>query len=300
MSNLALYVVTVAIWGSSWLVINFQLGVVAPEVSIAYRFAIAAGLLFAWCLVRRRPLGFTRHDHLRFVLLGTLLFGFNYIAAYVAQMYIISALNAVVFSSMMWLNVINSRLFFGTRIAAHLWLGALLGMGGILALFWPEVSELAWTDRTLLGAGISLAGALSASLGNIASKAAQERGLPVLQSNAWGMFYGAVLTAAVALARGVPFNFDGSVAYVGSLLYLALFGSAFAFGAYLQLVGRIGPHQAGYAVVLFPVVAVVLSIMLEGLSPRTHTVVGVVLVLIGNLVILGWRRPRAGRGDGRP
>lgn len=291
MNNLALYITAVLIWGSTWLLINFQLGVVAPGVSVVYRYAIAAALLFAWAWLRGLRLRFGLHAHARFLALGLLLFSFNYIATYSAQQYITSALNAVAFSTMMWMNVINARLFLGTRIEPRLWLGAALGMGGLVMLFWPGISEVSLSDTVLLGACLSLGGALLASLGNIVSKRAQEGGLPIIQSNAWGMLYGTGITALVAWWRGSEFVFEYSFSYIASLLYLAIFGSVVAFGAYLKLVGNIGPHKAGYAVVMFPVVAVVLSTLFEGLALEAHIVGGVVLVLTGNLVILGfWKR----------
>lgn len=290
MSNLALYLITVFVWGSTWLLINFQLGTVAPEVSVVYRYAIAAALLFAWAWGRGLQLSFGLFDHFRFFLLGMFLFGLNYIATYSAQEYIPSALNAVVFSTMMWMNVLNTRLFFGTRIEPKLWIGALLGMAGIGILFWPEVSVLSLSDRTLTGAGLSLAGALLASFGNMVSHQAQRKSLPILQSNAWGMFYGMIITGLIAWRRELPFNFEFTPAYIGSLMYLAVFGSVLAFGSYLKLMGRIGPHKAGYTMVMFPVVALVLSVLFEGLAIESHIVSGVLLVLAGNLVILGgWR-----------
>lgn len=294
MNNFALYVTAVLIWGSTWLVINFQLGTVAPEVSVVYRYAIATVLLMAFALVRKLKLAFSVRDHLRFVLLGLFLFSFNYIAAYSAQIYIASALNAVAFSTMVWLNILNARLVFGTRVEPRVWLGASLGMLGVVLLFWPEISHLSLTDKTLLGASFSLSGALLASFGNMVSSRAQGEGVPVLQANAWGMFYGTLITAAVAWGKGVPFNFEYTFSYVASLLYLAIFGSILAFGAYLKLVGRIGPAKAGYAVVMFPVVALVLSVLFEDLAIEMHIVFGVVLVLLGNLVILGFRALNGG------
>lgn len=292
MSNVALYAAAVLIWGSTWLLINFQLGTVAPEVSVVYRYAIAAVLLMGFALFRGLNLRFGFRDHLRFVLLGLFLFSFNYIATYSAQVYIASALNAVAFSTMVWMNILNSRLFFGTRIEPKVWLGASLGMAGIVVLFWPEVSAVSFSDKTLIGASFSLSGALLASFGNMVSHRAQGQGVPVLQANAWGMFYGTLITAAVAWRKGVPFNFEYSFSYVSSLLYLAVFGSIVAFGCYLKLVGRIGPARAGYAVVMFPVVAFLLSVMFEDLPVEAHIVTGVALVLLGNIVILGFREIR--------
>ena len=289
MNNLSLYAATVLIWGSTWLIINYQLGTVAPEVSVVYRYAIAAVVLMGWALVRRLPLRYGFRDHLRFMLLGLFLFSFNYIATYSAQIYIASALNAVAFSTMVWMNILNSRLFFGTRIEPRVWIGASLGMAGIIVLFWPEISVVSFSDKTLIGASLSLSGALMASFGNMISHRAQNDGVPIVQANAWGMFYGTLITAAVAWRKGLPFNFEYTFEYTASLLYLALFGSIAAFGCYLKLLGRIGPAKAGYAVVMFPVVAMVLSIAFEGLEVRAHIIAGVVLVLFGNLVILGFR-----------
>ena len=286
MSNIALYLITISVWGSSWLAINFQLGVVAAEVSVVYRYALASTLLFGWLAFKRLPLKFGAQAHLRFFLLGLLLFGINYIATYTAQNYISSALNAIAFSTMMWMNVINTKIFFGTRIEPRVYLGAVLGMAGIAVLFWPEVSSINLTDKTLLGAGLSLGGAFVASLGNMVSQSSQKIKLPVMQSNAWGMFYGTLITGGIALVRGSEFNFEFSVDYVASLFYLAIFASIVAFGSYLKLLGRIGAHKAGYAVVMFPVVALVLSLLFEGLKFELNILFGVMLVIAGNLVIL--------------
>ena len=115
MSNALLYVITVLVWGSTWLAIEFQLGVVEPEVSIVYRYASASLLLFAWSRIRGLRLAFRLREHGTFFLLGMLLFGLNYILAYRAQIYISSALTAIAFSTMVWMNIINARVFFGVR-----------------------------------------------------------------------------------------------------------------------------------------------------------------------------------------
>lgn len=290
MSNLSLYVVTVLIWGSTWLAIDFQLGTVAPEVSITYRYVIASVLLFSWSLARGLKLRFDARAHVTFALLGLLLFSLNYLAAYFAQRYISSALNAIVFSTMLWLNIVNARIFFGVGFEPRVLIGAVFGMTGIVVLFWPQIGALTLADATVIGGALSLGGAVIASLGNMASQSAQLRALPVVQSNAYGMLYGALITATVAVVRGQPFDFEASAGYVGSLLYLAIFGSVVGFGTYLTLLGRIGAHKSGYVVVMFPVVAVILSILFQDLVVRINIVTGIALVLAGNIVILSRRR----------
>jgi drug/metabolite transporter (DMT)-like permease len=290
MSNGILYLITVMVWGSTWLAIEFQLGVVAPEVSVFYRYSLAALLLFGWCRARGLRLDFGLRAHSRFLLLGLLLFCLNYILTYHAQQYITSALAAIAFSTMLWMNIINARLFFGVRSGPRVIIGSVLGVAGIVTLFLPQVGAVSFSDATLYGATLSVIGAFIASLGNMVSQEAQKGGIPVLQANAWGMFYGALLTGAIALGQGHAFNFDASPGYVLSLAYLAVFGSVVAFGAYLTLLGRIGAHKAGYAVVMFPVVALMLSVFFEGLQITLNIVAGVVLVTVGNVIIL--RRER--------
>ncbi len=286
MSNTFLYSVAVLIWGSTWLAIEYQLGVVEPEVSIVYRYAIAAGILIIWCKVRGLSLKFNLKSHGWFMLLGLLLFGLNYILAYRAQVHITSALAAIVFSTMLWLNIGMSRIVFGTRATPKVLLGAVLGIVGIVILFAPRIENVSFTDGVFFGSVLALTGALAASCGNMASQAAQKRKLPVIQSNAWGMVYGALLTAAVAVVSGHEFTFDATFTYIASLLYLALFGSVIAFGAYLTLIGRIGAHRAGYAAVMWPVVALALSMAFEGLQLDLAIITGTSFVLLGNLLVL--------------
>ena len=293
MGSRSLYIVTVLIWGTTWFAIEFQLGVVAPEVSVFYRYAAASFLLFGWCWHRGLGVRFGVGDHARFALLGLLLFCLNYIVTYHAQQYITSALSAIAFSTMLWMNIINARIFFGVRAGRRVIVGSCIGIAGIVVLFYPQIETLSWSDATFYGAALCVGGAFLASLGNMVSQSAQKHGLPVVQSNAWGMFYGAALTGAIAYMQGRTFGFDASPSYVLSLVYLAVFGSILAFGAYLTLLGRIGAHKAGYALVMFPVVALILSILFEGLQFSANIAAGILLVITGNLFILQ-------RNGGRP
>lgn len=298
MSNWFLYAVTVLVWGSTWIAIEFQLGTVAPEVSIFYRYLLASGLLFSWCRYRGLKLQFNARAHGNFLMLGVLLFSLNYITAYYAQLYITSAMTAIAFSMMVWMNIVNARIFFGTRAGWRVIGGSVLGVIGIAVLFLPQVEQFTFSDMTLYGAGIAALGAFLASLGSMVSQASQKDGLPIIQSNAWGMFYGSLLTALIAVWQGKAFHFDTSPEYVISLLYLTVFGSIVAFGSYLTLLGRIGAHKAGYAMVMYPVVALCLSVLFEGLELSNEIIAGVVLVLAGNVFILRGKKAPTEITDG--
>jgi drug/metabolite transporter (DMT)-like permease len=131
-----------------------------------------------------------------------------------------------------------------------------------------------------------------ASLGNIVSARDQQNGIPVVQTNAWGMAYGALIMVIFAVASGVPFNYDPSLSYSLSLIYLAVFGSILAFGAYLTLIGRIGADKTAYAAVLFPVIALGISTVFEDYQWALRAVFGFGLVLLGNYIVLSRSRSR--------
>jgi drug/metabolite transporter (DMT)-like permease len=286
MNNVLLYLATVAIWGSSWLAITYQLGVVAPEVSILYRFVLSAALLLGWCVLRRLPLRFTAYEHLFMALQGVLLFSINYIIFYFATFYLTSGLVAVAFSTIVIMNIAFGALLLNAPIRPRVALGAVIGLGGLALVFWPDLATFDTGSAGLTGLGLSLLATLSASLGNLTSARNQRAGIPVIQGNAFGMAYGAAFTLAAALVRGVPFAFDLSPSYVLSLFYLALFASVFGFGCYLTLLGRIGPDRAAYASVMFPVVALGLSTVFEGFQWTDLAVAGVALIVLGNIVVL--------------
>jgi drug/metabolite transporter (DMT)-like permease len=286
MYNAFLYLITVLIWGSTWLAIKFQLGIVAPELSIAYRFGLAASILIVFSLVRRLPLRFDIKSHGFFVLQGLLLFSLNYILVYLAEGYLTSGLVAIIFSLIIILNVIFGTIFLGNPIRTRVMIGAVLGLAGLAFVFWPELSSFSLSSQKILGMVLAFIATISASLGNVVSARNQRHDLPVVQTNAYGMLYGALFMLILAFFRGAQLEFDTSPGYILSLLYLAVFGSVIAFGSYLTLLGRIGLDRAAYVTVLFPVIALILSTFFEDLQWGVPQLLGVVLILIGNAVVL--------------
>jgi drug/metabolite transporter (DMT)-like permease len=293
MENSLLYIITVLIWGSTWLAIKFQLGVVPPELSVAYRFFLAAVLLFTFSKLRGLNLRFSRREHLFIALQGFFLFSLNYVLVYFSEVYITSGLVSVLFSAVIIFNVLFGALFLRNPVRARVVLGSIVGILGLSLIFWPELAGLTLQGTRLLGFALGLSSAVLASLGNIVSARNQRAKLPVIQTNAYGMLYGSIFTLLFALAHGAEFHFDPSVGYVGSLLYLALFGSVIAFGSYLTLLGRIGADRAAYVTVLFPVIALLLSAIFEGLQLNILQFAGVAFVLLGNVIVVAKRRGSA-------
>jgi drug/metabolite transporter (DMT)-like permease len=290
--NALLYALTVLFWGTSWLAVKLQLGVVAPEVSVLYRFILAAVLALGLCLAMGRSLRFSARDHGFIALQGLFLFSTNYLLIYLGTQYLTSGLVAVVFSTVIVFNIFGGAILFRTPVEPRVLLGAACGIGGLVLVFWPEIAAFDLSSGGTRGLLLAIGGTASASSGMLTSAWNQRRrALPVFQSNAYGMLYGAAIMTAFCLASGSRFAFDTSPIYVSALLYLAVFATVVGFWTYLTLVGRIGAGRAAYATALFPLVALALSTVFEGYVWTVTAAAGVALVLLGNVAILGAPKP---------
>jgi len=285
--DLLLYALTVLLWGTSWIGIKYQLGVVPPDVSVVYRFVVAAAVMLLFCALSGRRLRFSLRDHLFMAVQGACVFSTNYFFIYLGSQYLTSGLAAVAFSTVVVLNILGTTLLFRTPVRRSMVLGACLGLAGIALVFWPEIAAFDASRHGLRGLLLCLTGTAFASAGMLASAWNQRRrNLPVLETNTWGMTYGALVITLLTLARGSSFTIDPAPLYLLSLLYLSLFATVVGFWSYLTLVGRIGADRAGYATVLFPVVALALSTWLEDFRWTALAATGAVLVLAGNALIL--------------
>ena len=286
MKNTLLYIVTVLIWGTTWFAIEFQLGQVAVEISLIYRFALAALLILVVSKLRGLNLKYTVSQHFYIALLGLFNFCLNYFVLYEAQNYLSSAMTSIGFSMLLLVNIINTRLFFGKRITAKTYLGAAFGITGLVVLFWPELANYQTDNSSLYGLGLILAGVIFASLGNMISVRNSMHNYPVFETSGLAMLYGTAFLTIIAWYNNTAFTISFKLNYLLSLGYLAIFGTVVAFYSYFYLLKNIGPEKASYSIVMFPVVAVVVSSFYEAFEWTESTVFGFALVATGNLLML--------------
>jgi len=288
--RLLLFFTPALIWGSTWLVITLQLGSVSPLISVFYRFFLSALILFTIARLQGQTLRYPLHIHGRLMLFGGLLFGLNYAIVYWAEIYISSGLVAVLFSSLIFMNILNARIFSAVPVQPAVLLGALIGFSGILLVFFPEFYSLN-ADRMQISAVIAaLISAYMASLGNISSAAVQKKGVKVIPGNAWAMLYGSLQMLLLALILGIKPSFLWNAQYILSLLYLSLFGSVIAFSTYLTLLGEIGAGKAAYVTLIVPVIALLFSTFFENYQWSVTSALGIILVVSGNALILRRRQ----------
>ena len=286
MGNLQLFLVSVGIWGSTWLAIKYQLGRVAPEASVFYRFLLGSLLIFAYCRLRGLPLRYSARQHLWIALFGVLMFSVSYICVYYAERFVVSGLVAVGYSASPLLGMLGMRLFFGTPMTRRVIAGSILGIVGIALVFKPEFSRLHGDSDTAVGALFTVLSVVIATLGSMVAHRNHEARIPLWQGMAWGMLYGSTFSLGVALALGRPLEFEFTAGYILSLVYLAVLGSIIAFGAFLTLIKRVGAARAGYIGVMVPIVALVVSAAFEGFQWHALTWIGIVVSVAGNVIVL--------------
>ncbi len=295
MSFIPLFILNTVIWGTTWLAIKYQIEVVSPIWSVVYRFGLASLLLLVFCLLTRRNLGYSRVAHSIMALQGLFLFCLNYILYYIGTSYLISGLVALIGACTIFFNIINSYLFFKMPIMIRVVVGASIGFLGLAIVFSNEIGkmyqETAGLRGIIIGIMCCVLGALIASFGNMTAVKLHRMQIPLLQGAAISMIYGTLYSTVIALLFQQPLQFSFSPSYLISLFYLTIFGTIIAFGCYLTLLNNVGPARAGYISIITPLVAILISTFFESFSWSYVTVIGMILIIGGNVLVLTKRNP---------
>jgi len=284
--NLFLYLSVALLWGSSWFAIKFQLGLVPESVSLAWRFFLASFILFIFCFLFQKKIKLSFYQIKHIAIQGILLFSLNYFFIYWGTNFVTSGLVAILFSTVSVFVIFNGYFFFKKPIRINVLIGSFIGVIGLVLIFQYEFIKNINSVELIKGIILILIGTYFASLGMLYSGLNQERKIPLVQSNAYGMFFGASLMLLLTIFSKNEIILDTNFPYTLSLLFLAFFGSVLGFGAYLTLLRKIGADKASYVNILTPVVALTLSTLFENYLWELQNSLGFVLVIIGNLIIL--------------
>ncbi len=276
----------VAIWGTTWLAITFQLGSVPVEASVAYRFVLASALLFVYCFARRLALRFSPAEHAMLAFQGVLMYSVGYLFVYRAEQHVASGLVAIAYSAAPMVSIFGMRIVFGQAMTARMMLGALLGIAGVVLVYWPELGHASHRGNVTIGALFTAASLIVMVGGNLVAHRNHERKLHGWATMAWGMGYGGIASLVAALMLGEPLTFDWAPPYLLSLLYLTVFGTILAFAGFLELLRRVGPSRASYVGVMVPIVALAVSGIFEGFNWQALTFAGVAISFAGNVLVL--------------
>lgn len=275
------------IWGSTWLVIKTQLGVVPVGWSVAWRFLLGSGALLLLCLVRGQSLRLGAAGHGFALAVAVTQFVLNFNLVYRAEAHVTSGLVALCFALLLIPNALLAWLFLGQRITRGFALGGAIGIAGLALLFAPDLLAATAAAADLAhGLALTLAAVLSASIANVMQASPLARRLPPEPTLAWAMAWGGLLDAGLAWATAGPPVFDPSLSYVAGLAFLGLIASALAFTLYYAIIRTVGPGVAAYSSIVVPLVAMTLSTLFEGYRWTATGVAGGLLTVAGLLVAL--------------
>jgi len=283
-------VLCAVIWGTTWYAITWQLGTVDPAASLTWRFGLAAIILMVGCAVTGRSLRLNRARHLAAVGQGAFVFAISYSFTYAAEENVTSAIVAVVFATLAFLNLVLFRIVVGQKAARAAWVGASLGILGVAVLSGGEAIAEGLDRGALTGIGLALLAVASSAVGNYFSWRGQQEGSALLPQTGWAMAYGTGMLALYGVMTGARFTIDPSPGYLISLLYLAVFGSVVAFVTYFAVARARGYALASYISALTPPIAMLVSTLFEGARFGWPALVGLALVLGGQVLLI--RAPR--------
>ena len=286
MNNFILFGITLFCWSPTWYVIKFQLGYVDPLVSVFYRFLAASVIIFIYLIIKNKKLRFSLSHHIWFLFFGICLYSLNYVFFYLSNTYLISAFPAVVFSTVVIMNILGEAFYFKKKPSLKTLIGATIGMVGIIIIFNDEIFNFSLSNGVHVGLSLALLGTFSASTGNMIYQRNLNNNFPLIQTLAYAMLYGSLVTLLITQLKGTELLFEYSFNYIASLAYLSIVGSIFAFIFYLKLLERVGAGRAGYVGVVMPVLALLISTIFEDLMWKTDLIVGFPILIIGAVLVI--------------
>ncbi len=281
-----LFAICVLVWGTTWHAITYQLGDFPAEYGVALRFALAGASVLALCRWRGVALSCSRADHVALALQGIFLYGVSYVCVYHAERFVPSGLVAVGYSASPLLAGIGAALLFGNALGQRFVVGGVLGLVGVALIFWPEIVRPNSGEHAVDGAILTAVAVLLSAVGSLTASRNRHRGIALLPAMGFGMLYGALSAAVVAMALGRAIVWPTAPSWWLSLAYLAFAGSVLTFACFLTLQDRVGPGPAGTIGVMTPLLALVVSLALEGFRPGLLTAAGAVLAVVGNALML--------------
>ncbi len=298
-TTVLLYVATVLVWGSTWIMMKFQLGVVAPSASLSYRYLLAGCLVLVGAWLAGKVVRLHWRQHLWCALQGALMFSVNYWLTYLAAAHLTTGVVAVFFAGVSGATMLITLVLFRKipdRLPA---IGAALGVAGTVLVFWPEISGLPIDGPEVMSGALLILSVCLFAGGGLVGARNLGAGMPRYGTIGWAMVYGGLWMVCVTLLRGESFDFELSFTYVGSLLWLIVMGSGVVFVMYFIVVERIGPERAAYASVMFPLVALIISTFAEDYRWPMLALIGVPLAILGNGLVL-WKSPSPTPAQGPP
>ncbi len=280
--NALSYALLCLIWGSTWLGIKIGLdGGMPPLLGVALRFVIAGLLVLPLALLRHRAVFRDAKAWRLAVFVGVLNFGFGFGLTYIGGGLVPSGLGSLTFGVFpLWVALL-SHMKLGDRLTPGKLGGLALGLVGLVVLFWGSLLQLG--RDSVLGIALILASVLVQGIGQIYAKR-DGAAIPSAFISSIGMLVGSGVLALAGVAFGEAAQpFPLTLPVLGSIAYLAVFGSIVTFLTYYRLLKQLSATLMAMIALITPPIAVVLGLVFKGEKLGSVTLLGGSMVLLGIL-----------------
>ena len=269
-------------WGFSWFAMKLQIStqLVAPEISLFYRFSAVSIIMFAVCFFTKTRLKLKKNEFIYLLFIALCNFSLNFFIGYHTTKIIPSGIIAVIFS----LSVITSELIKawldGHKISKKILLSGFIGTIGLAFFIVPKVLQNN-LGLPIIGFVYAFLMMLVFSFGNyLVSCNSKKNHTPLFATISFASAFGAIYFLCYSLILGYKFNFDFSYSYVGSLIYQIFFASILAFVCLYYLIQKIGTAKANYTALVYPVIALAVSSFFENYQFQLISTIGLVLIIM--------------------
>ncbi len=275
------FVLICLIWGSTWLAIRLGLNSLSPLISSGLRFSLASIFIFALMKFQNISLQTDRLSIKLYIILAIFSFVIPFGLVYWAEQFIPSGLASIVFAIMPFSVIIFSKLLFPKQIVPfNQIVGVILGFSGVVIIFSENLS-LDLSQQLLGIVAIFLSALMQGAIGVIVKKHGYHL-------NPLSMNFVPLFSSGLILVSGA-FLFEDSAKWlfddygIGSIIYLAFFGTVVTFTTYYWLLKRMSVVILSLTAFITPIIAVLLGWIILNEHFSLQTLFGSSLVLIGIL-----------------
>ena len=231
------YFLIYVVWGSTYYFIGVALKGFPPFLLGALRFTVAGLLLLGWCYYRGEPI-FRKNLIKKSAISGIVLLFVDMAVVMLAQQYLSSSLVAIIASSTaIWIMALDVPMWKKNFRNPATVIGITAGFLGVLMLYAEQVEQVGINSE--YGVLLLIFGCISWSLGTLYAKyrssGAEE--VNAFAGSAWQMLFASGMFWLCSVVTGdirTDLSQVPTSAWL-SLAYLIVFGSIFAYSAYVWL-----------------------------------------------------------------
>ncbi len=276
-------VLTMVLWGNSFVATKFILETLSPVQYIFVRFALAA-LLFIPVLLMSRPRRLTFRQHRSFMLIALFEPGLYFLFETYGLRLTTASSASLIIACIPAFVALTAGLVLRERLSRRAWIGIVVSIIGVAAIAILDGAQEA-AAGSIIGNVLVLCSVFAAT-GYIIVARKVSAGLSPLEITAYQVMYGALyflpfflLSLGGHLASGELPSIGGDV--VGAMVFLVIGPTFLAFLCYNYALSRIPASRAAVFLNGIPVVTVIVAALLLGERLTMLQIVGGIVVIIG-------------------